>query len=58
LYWKGIRKHIRGGHIGAQHLQCTAKKGGVTHQLRNMQLAVATIELKIRQAYKLYSRLK
>jgi len=35
-----------------------AKKGGVTHQLENTQLAAATIESKIRQAYKLYSRFK
>jgi len=34
------------------------KKGGVTHQLGHAQLAVAEIEIRIKQVYKLYSRLK
>jgi len=28
LYWKGIQKCKRGGHIGCQQLQCLAKKEG------------------------------
>ena len=49
---------MRGGHVGSQQLQRLAKKGGATHQLEHTQLAAEEIELRIRQAYKLYSRLK
>jgi len=56
--WKGIQKQTRGGHVGSQQLQRLAKKGGATHQLEHAQLAKTEIEKRIRQAYKLYSRLK
>jgi len=36
----------------------SGQKGGVTYQLEHTQLVTAIIESKIRQAYKLYSRLK
>jgi len=49
---------MRGGHVGWQQVQHLAKKGGATHQLEHTQLAAEEIELRIRQAYKLYSRLK
>jgi len=36
----------------------SGQKGGVTYQLEHMQLVTATIKSRIRQAYKLYLRLK
>jgi len=55
---KGIYKWIQGGHIGSQYCQYKAVKGGVTHQIEHMDLAPEHIKSKIRQAYKLYLRLK
>jgi len=56
LYWKGIQKCQSGRHIGAQHLHRLAKKGGLTHQLDNLQCDTTTVESTIRQAYKRYTR--
>jgi len=58
LYWKGIWKQQSGGHIGAQHLHHLAKKGGLTHQLDNLQQDTNIIESNICQAYKWYTKLK
>ncbi len=58
LYWKGIKKWTLGGHIGVQHLQQLAKRGGFLHNIENTQLEEGIINTKIRQAYKLYQCLK
>jgi len=56
-----LERHLEMNERRARWLTTVAalgKKGGVTHQLEHVQLAVEEIELRIRQAYKLYSRLK
>jgi len=58
LYWKGLKKRILGGHIGAQHLQHLAKQGGIQHGTENLHLEEQQISAKVRQAYKSYQCLK
>jgi len=58
LYWKGLKKQILGGHIGAQHLQHLAKQGGIQHGTETLQLEDKQISTKVSQAYKLYQCLK
>jgi len=47
-----------GRHIGAQHFTQLANNGGVLHNTDHTQLDEGHINLKIRQAYKLYQCLK
>ncbi len=50
LYWKGIQKRTRGGHIGAHYLQCMANHRGLCQQIEHLQHA----DNKMQQAYKHY----
>jgi len=58
LYWKGVRKRIRGGHIGAKFLARIAKKGGMSHMLANFDLSEDQVSAHVRTGYKKYNRLK
>jgi len=58
LYWKGVRKRIRGGHIGAKYLTRLAKKGGLSHTSMQVNLSEEQASAQVRKGYKQYNRLK
>jgi len=58
LYWKGLLTRLKGSAIGSSVLRQRAKKGGIANYHHNYSLEPATIQEKIRQAYKSFNLLK
>jgi len=58
LYWKGVWKRIRGGHISAKYLLRLVKKGVISHSLSNCDLLEEQVLAHICHAYKKYIRIK
>ncbi len=58
LYWKGVWKRIRGGHISAKYLLRLVKKGVISHSLSNCDLLEEQVLAHICHAYTKYIRIK